>query len=164
MACYFYHFGYFLQVILPPVLARVPQWREQVIKCQTFQHFAIGRRLNLLSYSSSFSSSNLKVSSNVALFTNALHDWDQNQRDTEKIRPDYKQSCHGIILSTKPIILYKDYTISTMYAFQTAVTELNNVCACAETGEVWDLNQYRLQKDFQNISTFWRLLRWILNI
>ena len=24
MACYFYHFGYFLQVILPPVLARVP--------------------------------------------------------------------------------------------------------------------------------------------
>ena len=43
-------------------------------------------------------------------------------------------------------------------------TELNNVCACAETGEVWDLNQYRLPKDFQDIPTFWRFLIWILNI
>ena len=39
-------------------------------------------------------------------------------------------------------------------------TGLNKVCACAETGEVWDLNQYRLQKDFLNILTFCRLLRW----
>ena len=42
--------------------------------------------------------------------------------------------------------------------------ELNNVCACAETGQVWDLNLYRLQRDFQNILTFSRFFRWILNI
>ena len=39
-------------------------------------------------------------------------------------------------------------------------TGLNKVCACAETGEVWDLNWYRFQKDFLNILTFCRLLRW----
>ena len=41
-------------------------------------------------------------------------------------------------------------------------TELNNVGACAETGEAWELNQYPLQKDFPNILTVWRFLRWIL--
>ena len=39
-------------VILLRVIARMSWWREQVIKCKKFYHFAIGKGLNLLHYES----------------------------------------------------------------------------------------------------------------
>ena len=37
-------------VILLRVLVRMSKWREQVIKCKTLYHSAIGRGLNILQY------------------------------------------------------------------------------------------------------------------
>ena len=112
MVCYMYHFGYFLQVILPRVLARCLRSRKKFSGVRSFSILQSGegstsfnndnsanfsgekkyneefrgvyfltireKTLNQISYSYLLSTSNLKVSRSVALFTNALHEWDQN--------------------------------------------------------------------------------------
>ena len=56
----------------------------------------------------------------------------------------------------RPIIQFNTDPVLSGQLRYCSRTELSNVCACAETGEVWGRSNDRLRKDFLNNVTFWR--------
>ena len=56
----------------------------------------------------------------------------------------------------RPIIQFNTDPVLSGQLRYCSRTELSNVCACAETGEVWGRTNDRLRKDFLNNVTFWR--------